>query len=115
MRSVDAIIADGGSLSESVVTGGLRLIGIKVPPEFIGTMITFQASIGGGFKDLYSDAGDEIMVWVTAADSVIGIDAQRNELETLRWATHMKIRAGTHSSPAPQTGDQAITLLLQDE
>lgn len=114
IKKIPVTISDGESLSAEASTGGHRLIGVEIPAGFDAPSLTFQAKIGTTHKDLYSDAGDEILLVVLTAGSIIGIDTQRNELEAVRFAHKMKVRAGSSGAPAPQTGDQVLTLLLEE-
>lgn len=114
IRKLPATILDGESLSGEVNTGGHRLIGVEFPAGFSGSLLTFQANVSGSFQNLYSDAGDEIALVVASPDSVVGIDTQRNELEAVRFAYKMKVRAGSAGTPSPQTGDQIVVLLLEE-
>lgn len=107
-------IENGESLSDEVQLAGWRLIGVDVPEDFIGDGFSFQAALPGKpFRSVKSDAGDEIFV-TAVADELVGIDTQRPELEVLRLATRLKLRAGSEGAPSVQDGDREITLILEE-
>lgn len=101
-----ATILDGESLSNAVSIGHGRLVGIVVPASWTTAVITFQGSADGtNFYDMYDSQGAEITcqaassVYITIDDAAVG-----------PW---LKLRSGTTGSPTTQSGDIALTLVVQ--
>jgi hypothetical protein len=110
-RLVVATILAGDSISNVVSMAGLILYAIEVPAAFLGPAVSLSLRQPGGAPfDLYSSEGDEVLLIVTSAGIIVGVDQQKNELLTMRLASDIQIRAGSASAPVAQAVDVDIIL-----
>lgn len=105
---IPAVIGAGGSLSEAVDLGGLRLAGIEMPAGWTSAGLSFQAAASGSaaLADLYSEAGAEVTV-AAAAGRFIRLEGV--VFAGLRW---LKLRSGTAATPVNQAAERTLKLVL---
>jgi len=105
-NQVNAVIANGGSLSPAVELGGRwSLVGIKYPSAWTPAVLTFQVSFDGSTYDtLLDDAGNAISKTVSAD--------QYRELDSSEFksAVFIKLRSGTAAAPVAQLAERTFTL-----
>lgn len=106
-----ATILIGQSLSGEVDIEGFTIVAVEMPTLWTAANLTFRAAsvTGGTFRNVYDDAGTEVVV-TAAADRIIGLDAVLRELSALRF---LQIRSGTAAVPVNQAADRTLTLLLK--
>lgn len=109
MHILNATIASGASLSDSMNLGGLRLFGIVMPAAWTAANLTFQASFDGGttYVDMYDYNGLEVVA-TTSTSRLIVLDPVVFAAIPL-----LKIRSGTAASAVNQGGDRTLTLVLR--
>lgn len=67
-------IANGASSSSATNSGGMCLVGVKMPAAFTGTSISFEIceTVDGTYVQLYNTSG--VVSYVAAASRFIAID-----------------------------------------
>lgn len=111
LATFDLTIAASASLSNAVELGPFALAAIEMPGTWTAANLTFTAAstLGGTYKDLYDDAGVEVVV-VAAASRIIAVDFLARCFAPLRF---LKIRSGTTGSPVTQDAARTVTLILK--
>ncbi len=99
-------IPNGGSISTGFFMP-YPMTAILVPSAFLGTEMTFQASMDKGitYNDLHNETGDEVALMLTSVGLVVGLLTVNHDLSGIPW---LKIRSGTSESPVNQGSDQIL-------
>lgn len=109
IRSTTVTVANGAALSGA--SGDLKdlgqLVAVLTDSAWDTNAITFQGSIDGtNFFDIYEE-GSEYSVTGAAASKAYTVDVQ-----VFMPYSYIKVRSGTGASPANQSGDSVVTLVL---
>ncbi len=104
-----AVIANGGALSGTVDSGGMRLVGILTPSTVTGTQMTLQASPDRGvtFFDVYDAAGNEYVISV-GVSRFIPLDPAATA-----GMRYLRLRSGTSAVPVNQAQSTTLTLFFR--
>jgi hypothetical protein len=106
-RGQDIRIISGQSLSSLVDLGGLKLVGVVMPPAWDAANLTLQGSFDGkSFFDVYDKAGAEMTI-TTAASRFIVLDP--NLLPALNL---LKFRSGTAGAAVNQTANRTLVPIV---
>lgn len=102
---VQAVIANGTSLSPAFSVSNGRLIAIQMPAAWTAAGLTFQGSMDNvTYTDLYDSLGNEISVTVAAGHG-IAID-----VTVFAGWQFLKIRSGTGAAAVNQTADRTFLI-----
>lgn len=107
-RVTSVTIAEGESISSAINLEGTSLLGIFIPSEFTGTVMTFQASdlVDGPFVDVKDTFNSELSIAVTA-----GTYRKVEPMEFISLQV-VKIRSGVSASPVNQDSEITLKLVL---
>lgn len=111
-RTITLTIANGASLSDrALIPDDISAMAIHMPAAWTAADLTFQASEenSGTFKDVYTDAGDEVTV-SAAASRAISIDLNSSALAPYQY---VKIRSGTSAAAVNQGADRELIIVLK--
>jgi hypothetical protein len=111
-KSITATIANGESVSgEIMIPDDIRYLAILMPAAWTAANLTFEASeeTGGTFRDVYTDAGDEVTV-SAAVSRAISIDLNSSALAPYQY---LKIRSGTTAVPVAQGAARELIIVLK--
>jgi len=109
LKHQTATIANGTSLSNGVLIGDMALCGLLMSAAWTAASLSFQISFDDGvtWNDLYSDAGVEQVLVVTApAGKYLALDPSQ-----FAGITMIKIRSGVTGVPVNQGADRVLTLV----
>ena len=109
LKSQDATIANGASLSDAMVLPPAEyLCGIVMPAAWTAANLTFQVSEDGvTYNNLYDQDGNEITA--TAAASRYIVMTPENF-----WGQHwIKVRSGTAGTPVNQGAARTVKLVTR--
>lgn len=103
---VDAVIADGQSLSAAADLKFARAAAVYVPAGAEGSELTFQGSWDGAtFADIHDEDGEVSVPFTPGTLLVL-------PLAKLLWAPFVKVRTGASGSgESVQTGDLTLTII----
>lgn len=110
--TITKTIANGASLSGVlVVPDNINHMAIHMPSAWTAADLTFQASdeVEGTFKNIYTDAGDEVTVQA-AASRAISIDLNSSALAPYQY---LKIRSGTSAAAVNQEADRSLVIEMK--
>lgn len=114
-------ISSGIALSDGVLTGEGKLVGIYFPAAWDAANLTFQTgpevqgSLGVAdvtWHDVYKQDGNELVI----TEPTGGFDGRYVELDDvpgLDGAEWIRVRSGTGTTPVNQTADRVLTLALR--
>jgi hypothetical protein len=103
--TLDAVIANGASLSAAVEIGKTWVTGLILPAAWTAASLTFQGSVDGtNFYNLYDTDGTEVTSQA-AVDRFVRLDSAD-------WSkfSHIKIRSGTSGTPVNQGAARTIKI-----
>lgn len=108
-ESDSVTIANGASVSGSVDSYGMRLVGLITPATITGTQFTLQATIDGGstWTNVYDAAGNEYVITVGASRYIPLDPAATAGLKVFR------LRSGTAVTPVNQGQTTVISLYFR--
>jgi hypothetical protein len=123
---VPVTIASGQSLSSAGALGGYKIIGFALPAAFTKAHLTFQASWGGDYYEIFDTSRRDTTL------NMVDLDADPQSLGTKNWtlvnmgqaggmlitggsyfgkAQAIKIRSGTPEAPVTQGADRIIQII----
>lgn len=108
VHTVDAVIAESGSLSAAVEVAGHQIVGLVMPAGWDAAAITLQGSADGStFGNVYDKGGTEVSLTVAASRYVSLAGAEYAGLRSI------KVRSGTAVTPVAQTAARTIKVILR--
>lgn len=103
-KILNAVIANGASLSDSLYVWPCQASAIIMPAAWTAASMTFQGSMDGvNFFDLFNDSGVEYEIPVLVSQAV--------QLNVPLTFPYVKIRSGTTGTPVNQGGARSVTLV----
>lgn len=105
-KTRDAIIPNGGSLSNQFSVGSGTLVAVVMPAAWTAAVLTFQGSTDGvNFNDLYDFTGTEVSVTVAAGEKVL--------IDHMDGNAYLKIRSGTGGTPVAQGAARNLIAIVK--
>jgi hypothetical protein len=100
-----ATIANGGTVSDAIATGGRQLVAIMTPAAFTGTAMTFSVapSLAGTYLPLKTTAAGTVYTQTVTTSSYYNIDPQLTN-----GAPFIKVTSGS-----AEGADRSVTLVFK--
>lgn len=108
---IDAVIANGESLSAAINLRGYRLAGVIMPAAWTAAALSFQAaeSESGTFSEAVDSAGAPLAVTAAASQYIVFVAALQEATTALAV---IKVRSGTSGAAVNQAAARTLRLVL---